>query len=188
MLQQVASETVETQLPLIDGSRMLAAQVDDVLDSVHMLTVADANEALVARLGRLLPELEVQWSGPAQLHARGRTSNPIQTAGRIFDLADDDQHLAVHVVNEKDQWALMVTTADRLLLVDGRKAPVMYTTHRRDGVITPLMLATNAETRQRTRVSQLPFAKPGEAEFSVIADVPIGQLPLPATVRLALTR
>ena len=188
MLQQVTADAIETQLPLVDGSRILTAQADDVLDSIHILTVADANEALVARLGRLLPELEVEWSGPAQLHARGRTSNPIQTAGRICDLADDDRHLAVHVVNEKGQWALMVSTVDRVLVVDGRKAPAMYTTHRRDSVITPLMLATNAETRQRTRVSQLPFAKPGEAEFSVVAEVPIDQLPLLATVRLALTR
>jgi hypothetical protein len=188
MLQQVTAEAVDAQLLLIDGSRMIAAQVDDVLHSVHMLTVADANETLVGRLARLLPELEVEWSGPAQLHARGRASNPIQIAGRIFDLADDDQHLAVHVVNEKNQWALMVSTSDRLLLVDGRKVPTIYTTHRRDGVITPPMLATNAEMRQRTRVSQVPFAKPGDSEFSVVDQVPIGQLPLPATVRLALTR
>ena len=188
MMRHVTAGTIETQLPLIDGSRMLAAQPYDVLDSIHMLTVADEDEVLIARLGRLLPELDVEWSGPAQLHARGRTSNPIQTAGRILDLADDDQHLAVYVVNEKDQWALMVSSADMLLLVDGRKTPVMYTTHRRDGVITPLMLATNGETRQRTRVSQVPFAKPGDAEFSVVALVPVGQLPLPTTVRLALTR
>ncbi|MEO6701920.1 MAG: hypothetical protein ABI140_13015 [Jatrophihabitantaceae bacterium] len=188
MMKHVPADTIEAQLPLIDGSRILAAQPDDVLDSIHMLTVADANEALLARLGRLLPELDVEWSGPAQLHARGRTSNPIQTAGRIFDLAEDDRHLAVYVVNEKDQWALMVSSADRVLLVDGRKAPIMYTTHRRDGVTTPLALASNAETRQRTRVSELPFGKPGEAEFSVVAEVPIGQLPISPTVRLALTR
>lgn len=188
MMAHVTADTVQTQLPLIDGARMLAAQPDDVLDSIHMLTVADANEALIARLERQLPELDVEWSGPAQLHARGRTSNPIQTAGRIADLADDDKHLAVYVETEKEQWGLLVATADRVLLVDGRKTPIMYTTHRRDSVITPLMLASNAETRQRTRISQLPFTKPGEAELSVIEEVPIGQLPLPATVRLALTR
>ena len=188
MMAHVTAETVEAHLPLIDGARMLAAQPDDVLNSIHMLTVADANEALIARLGRQMPDLDVEWSGPAQLHARGRTSNPIQTAGRIFDLAEDDTHLAVYVVNEKDQWALVVSTADRVLLVDGRKAPVVFTTHRRDGLTTPLTLAGSAETRQRTRVSESPFATPGEVEFCVVAEVTIGQLPIPPTVRLALTR
>jgi hypothetical protein len=35
--------------------------------------------------------------------------------------------------------------------------------------------------------TSLPFAKPGEAEFSVVAQVPIGQVPIPPSVRSALT-
>jgi hypothetical protein len=186
-LEQVDREAVEAQLGLIDGARMLTPDVDDVLHAIRSVTVADASEALLTRVRRQLSELDVDWAGPRQLSARGRTANPVQTAGRILDLADEDDRLAVLVRNDKDQWALLVSTADRLLIVDGRKAPVMYTTHRRDLAMTPLMLATNPETRQRTRVSTPPFAKPGAAEFAVVTDVPIDQLPLSPIVRLALT-
>ena len=188
MLVEVDREAVEAQLGLIEGARILTPDVDDGLHAIRSVTVADASEALLTRVRRQLAELDVEWAGPRQLSARGRTANPVQTAGRILDLADEDDRLAVLVSNDREQWALLVSTGDRLLMVDGRKAPVMYTTHRRDVAMTPLE-AADKPGRLGSALASVRHHSPSRARPSSQcrrSSTFRHQLPLPATVRLAL--
>jgi hypothetical protein len=183
LIATASAASLEPNLALLDGVSVLPPNPRDVLDEVQQLAVAQLDQALIRRLERTLPDLDAKWVGRAQLQVSGKTTNPVQTAARILNLADGFDTLAVSVTSHKQTWVVLVMTPDRLTIIDGRKPQLLFTTYQLSGVNSPLTIVTNPERLQRTRISKPPFNRPGPAELDVLAHVDLSQLAPSAEVR-----
>lgn len=134
-----------------------------------------------------MPEFDAHWTGPRQLLVHAATSNPVQAAARVLDLAEDFDSLAVMVENHRGQWALLAVADKRLTIVNGKQT-VSYTTHVLSTLVTPLSLVGDSERLQRTRTSRPPFNSPGDEELDVLDKAQTNTLPLPDAVRVKITR
>jgi hypothetical protein len=178
LLSQASDELLEANLVLLTGAQVVAPTTSDSTDEVLHLTTDAPADALLTRLSRAVPGLGTAWTGPRQLLARGATSNPLQTAARVLDVADAFDTLAVMVENHRRQWALLAI-ADQNLTIVSTKQTITYTTHTLSTLVTPLALVGHSERLQRTRVSRPPFNTPGEQELAVFDKAHTDTLPLP---------
>lgn len=187
LLSHTSDELLEANLVLLTGAQVVPPTASDIIDEVLDLTTDAPDDALLTRLARAVPDLDAAWTGPRQLLVRGATSNPVQTAARVLDLAEDFDTLAVMVENHRGQWALLALADHRLTIVNGKQT-VTYTTHALSNLVTPLSLVGDSERLQRTRISRPPFNTPGDEELDVLDHAQTDALPLPDAVRAKIAK